>query len=126
MAVGAENSQQSKDNMFVLGIMCREEYDESESLGDVAREMRIASVLCRMGFAVIGLGLLVYSLFGTVKTMTEKKALERQLGRMQDNINTAHMRLRHATSEVLRNWLLEDMTRLEIQKRSLQMRIRDI
>lgn len=88
--------------------------------------MRLASILCRLGFAVIGLGLLVSSLFGAAKTMPKRKALERQVERIQDSLNRDHMRLRHATSEVMCKLLFEDITRLEIQKRSLQIRIRDM
>jgi hypothetical protein len=67
----------------------------------------------------------MFSQFSAVKKTSQEQSLERQLGQIQGYINWNQRVLRLSIDEVLRNMLLKDLKRLEMEKRSLTTKIRD-
>jgi hypothetical protein len=75
---------------------------------------------------VIGLGSVIFSQVSALRTASQEQTFERQLDRIQGYINWDQRVLRHPIDEVLRDMLLKDLKRLEMEKRSLTTKIRDV
>jgi hypothetical protein len=88
--------------------------------------MRLASILCRLGFAVIGLGSLIFSRTVALKTASREQTSERKLDRIQGYINWDKRVLSHSIDDVLRDMLLKDLKHLEMEKRWLITKMRDV
>jgi hypothetical protein len=67
----------------------------------------------------------IFSQFSALKTTSQEQTLERQLDQIQGYINWNQRVLKLSIDEVLRNMLLKDLKRLEMEKHSLTTKIRD-